>query len=85
MKTFHNTCTIPESVNADAPKGFKVCMRDADLWLKIEQQTNRKALFRVTYGLQVNDELTYEEACNKVGEAILHALCCNGQATNDGA
>jgi hypothetical protein len=34
--------------------------------------------FRVTYGVQVNSSLSYTDACNELGAAIMHALYCDG-------
>lgn len=35
--------------------------------------------FRVTYGLEVKEELTYAQAAKTLGECILHALTCGGK------
>jgi hypothetical protein len=43
-------------------------------------------LFRVTYGYQVDDCLTYGEAASKLGQAIMHRAACDGllDNTNEG-
>ncbi len=38
--------------------------------------------FTVTYGKQVDSNLTYGDACSKLGQAILHALACAGKIDN---
>lgn len=53
-------------------------------WITLEQRQSRGKLFRVTYGLQVSDHLTYSQACKELGKAILHHLCCESLADNDG-
>lgn len=35
-------------------------------------------LYAVQYGLQLDHSLTYERACSKLGEAIMHSLTCMG-------
>ena len=34
--------------------------------------------FTVVYGMQHEGGLSYSEACNKLGQAIMHALTCSG-------
>jgi hypothetical protein len=85
MRHYHNQdMTIPESANAAAPRGFTLVRAFPDLLIKLEQRTNKAALFRVTYGLEVRDELPYALACKKFGEAVFHALACDGVLNNDG-
>jgi len=55
------------------------------LLVTVEQSENWEHLFRVTYGLQRKPDLTYNQACAEIGSAILHALCCDGIASNQGA
>ena len=45
---------------------------------------HREKTFRVTYGQQVRDHLTYAEAAWALGECILHALACEGKIDNSG-
>lgn len=85
MRTYHNRgMTLPESVNAEPPKGWRLVKRWPDMMIKLEQKETKRAPFRVTYGLQVDDGLTYAEACSKLGEALLHALACDGLCSNEG-
>lgn len=45
------------------------------------EQSEAKArgnLFRVTYGQQVRDSLSYREAAQELGGAIMHAAACEG-------
>jgi hypothetical protein len=85
MNHYHNSgMTTQESANAPAPKGWDIVERWPALVIKLEQKNRKGYRFRVTYGLQVDDDLTYEQATRKLGEAMLHALSCNGQCNNDG-
>jgi hypothetical protein len=81
MKTYHNAGTITASITANPPKGWTLCGRWSDHLVKLEQHKRTK-LFRVTYGLQVNDELTYAQACDYLGRAILHDLANEGVLDN---
>lgn len=38
--------------------------------------------FTVQYGLQVDMELTYEQAAAKLGQALMHMLACEGRLDN---
>lgn len=53
--------------------------------ITLRQRQSGRRLFDVVYGLQVDSKLTYADACAKLGEAILHDLCCDGIASNEGA
>ena len=53
--------------------------------IQADQYESGKRLFNVTYGLQRQVGLTYEEACMAIGSAILHKSCCDGIASNEGA
>lgn len=43
--------------------------------LKVERSSRG---YRVTYGQQVVNNLTYKEAAHELGECIFHALGCEG-------
>lgn len=45
--------------------------------IKLEQRGSKNS-FRVTYGYQVDDWLTYEQAAAKLGQAIMHRAACDG-------
>lgn len=47
------------------------------LWLDPRAPQHRR--YSVTYGLQTDSGLTYATAAAKLGEAILHALTCEGK------
>lgn len=47
----------------------------------LEQRSNGK--FRVTYGKQVRDNLTYGAAARELGKCVMHSLACNGKLDND--
>tara|TARA_R110000868_G_scaffold133322_1_gene344894 strand:+ start:325 stop:522 length:198 start_codon:yes stop_codon:yes gene_type:complete len=51
---------------------------------KITLKQTKRGWFSVQYGLQFDIELGYSEACKKLGQAILHALACEGKLNNDG-
>lgn len=42
------------------------------------EQRGSKDWFRVSYGFQVDDCLTYEQAAAKLGQAIMHRAACDG-------
>lgn len=48
--------------------------------ISIEQ--GRGGKFTVTYGAEVRDGMSYEEAGDHLGHAILHALACAGAVTD---
>lgn len=50
--------------------------------VKVEQHRGHKALFKVTYGLQVRDNLTYLSAATEFGLCMFHALACEGKMDN---
>lgn len=41
-----------------------------------------KDRFRVVYGMQADDNLTYAQAAAKLGQAIMHSLACEGKLDN---
>lgn len=45
--------------------------------IKVEQRSSGR--FRVSYGKQVNDHLTYAQAAHRLGEAMFHRLACEGE------
>lgn len=49
--------------------------------IKLEQAANGR--FRVTYGAQVDADLTYAEAAKALGLNVMHALACEGQLDNE--
>lgn len=53
--------------------------------IQLDQDESGRKLFTVTYGLQRKSGLTYSQACRELGEVILHSLCCDGKASNEGA
>lgn len=53
---------------------------DGDCTVILEQRANRT--FRVTYGLQVKDGLTYADACMEYGACVFHSLACAGILDN---
>jgi hypothetical protein len=60
---------------------MKTILRVEDLpWeIKVEQREDKFKRFRVTYGSQVQDGLTYVEAAKAFGLCYFHALACEGQ------
>lgn len=52
--------------------------------IKVEQHGERKALFKVTYGMQVSDNLPYSRAASEFGLCMFHALACEGKLNNGG-
>lgn len=39
--------------------------------------------YTVQYGLQVRENLSYGEACDELGQAIMHTLCSEGKMDSD--
>lgn len=39
--------------------------------------------FRVVYGKQITDDLSYAQACAELGASIMHSLACEQLITND--
>ena len=50
--------------------------------ITVKQNSNKK--FSVMYGLDTEKDLSYSEACEKLGAALLHSLACDGQIDNSG-
>ena len=48
-------------------------------WIEVRQQGRDR--FSVRYGAQVDEGLTYADACAKLGEAIMHDATCEGKIT----
>lgn len=61
-----------------------ICDRREDTAFPIELSQQGKNRFTVTYGVQVEDNLTYSQACHYYGRALLHALACEGKIDNSG-
>jgi hypothetical protein len=74
---------------AETTKGhkmkFRTCYELPELafGVKIEQR-GENGLFRITYGKQVRENLTYADACHEFGECVFHALACDGKLGNNG-
>lgn len=52
--------------------------------LRLDQSEGKGKLFRVTYGKQVKDKLTYTEGAREFGLCLFHALACDGLLDNEG-
>ena len=64
---------------------MKLCHEFADLktpWGPIKLEQRGRNNFRVTYGKEVKDRLTYSEACSALGQAQMHWLACEGKLNN---
>ena len=62
----------------------KVCHEEARIipqW-PIQLIQNGVDRFTVKYGAQVDSDLTYAQAAAKYGEAVMHALACEGKLDN---
>ena len=51
--------------------------------ITIEQHETKTGLFRITYGLEIKDNLTYVEAAEEFGLCVFHALACNSKLNNE--
>lgn len=60
------------------PECYKTNLAGFDIVLSQRGKDN----FTVTYGRQVDRGLTYGQACGKLGQAIMHALACEGKLDN---
>ena len=49
---------------------------------KIKLEQTGIDLFTVTYWLQVETDLDYATAARRLGEAVMHALSCDGRIDN---
>lgn len=64
---------------------MKLCHEFTDLatpWGPIKLEQRGKDLFRVTYGLEVKDGLTYAQAGEALGLAQMHWLAFAGKLDN---
>lgn len=62
----------------------KVVWQDTKAGITVVQEQNKAGLFRVIYGLDISDKLTYLQACASIGQALLHHLSCEGIVNNEG-
>lgn len=83
MKHYTNEgMTVLESATAPPATGLTTCLRFPMFGIKLEQQKEYGHLFRLTYGLQVHDELTLGEATKMLGEVIMHSGAAEGMLDN---
>lgn len=61
---------------------MKLCLEMNDHTWPIRLYQHGRDSFRVTYGKQVDDRLTYSGACSKLGQAIMHRLSCDELVDN---
>lgn len=61
---------------------MNTCIELTDLAFPIKVEQYANARFKVTYGKQVSDRLTYERACAEFGACVFHALACDGKLDN---
>lgn len=52
--------------------------------ITVQQSEDRDKLFTVTYGLQVETDLTYLQACSEIGQCLLYYLVCESIVDNSG-
>jgi hypothetical protein len=55
----------------------KVCKRFTALDVTLYQRG--KDHFAIVYGKQVQDDLSYAQACMELGAALMHSLACDGR------
>lgn len=68
-----------DEMEYDAPEdGYVMCWQHK----LVSLQQRGPDDFVVRYGKEVYAELTYAEACAKLGGAIMHALACDGVIDN---
>jgi hypothetical protein len=59
---------------------------EGDFPIKLEQYETSRAsysVFRVTYGEEVEDHPTYDQAALALGSALMHCLACEGKLNPD--
>ena len=61
---------------------MKTCVEFHQFDFPIKLQQRGKDCFRVVYGKQIDDGLTYNQACTELGAALMHALACGGRLDN---
>ncbi len=54
---------------------WKITTMEYPISLKI----SRSGRFQVVYGKQITKDLTYDEACCNLGQALMHALSLEGK------
>lgn len=70
---------------SDKPAGkLKVCQYFKDRADLVQIILFQRGIdrFAVQYGMQVDDDLSYGEACAKLGQALMHDLSCGGLVDN---
>jgi hypothetical protein len=60
---------------------MRLCFETTICW-RIALEQRGKDSFRVTYGAQVKDRLSYGEAARELGAVIMHALACEDRLDN---
>jgi|GEM_PF-2885490 len=68
-----------ESMTTDGPEPGHVICFQSDL---VTLQQARPEGFAVRYGKEVHSELTYADACFRLGQALMHQLACEGLLDN---
>jgi hypothetical protein len=56
---------------------------DRSFPVRLYQNAKRKGSFAVQYGKQFDYGLSYSEACEKLGQVMLHVLSCDGMIDNE--
>jgi hypothetical protein len=60
----------------------KTCWKSDGLPFGVTLQQRGRDSFRVVYGKQIKDGLTYAQAAGELGAAIMHALACDERLDN---
>lgn len=58
------------------------CWETNELGFPVRLDQRGRDNFRVVYGKQIYDHLTYGQAALKLGASIMHALACQGKLDN---
>jgi hypothetical protein len=61
---------------------MKLCFEVRNGPWPIQLWQRGKDNFKVVYGLQIDDNLTYARAAAKLGEAVMHMRACDGELDN---
>jgi len=61
---------------------LKTCWKMDELAFSVSLMQRGQDCFTVIYGRQVRSDLNYGEAAKELGQAIMHALACDGKLDN---
>lgn len=60
----------------------KLCWENAEFGFNISLHQRGRDNFKVVYGKQVKENLTYGQAARELGSCLMHAMSCEGRVDN---